>query len=84
MATSTGQTSKKTREKKDTEPEWSARRVCITFTATDTMKWYQILSLRYYEHIDKENVNVLWKDVTTKDGHSNLESHFKISSRKSN
>ena len=53
---------RKSKEIDDTEPQWSPKKVTLTFLASDIQKWYSILRCRYFYCIPK-TVDTKWNDV---------------------
>ena len=50
----------------DTEPQWSEKRVSVSFTTGKPSKWYQIFASRYY-YCAPPSADVKWHDVPGKD-----------------
>ena len=54
----------KAQKVKDTDPEWSAHECVMSFTSTNTNKWWNIFKVRYYDYIDPDANTVKWFDNT--------------------
>ena len=51
----------------DTDPVWSKKRACVTFTTRNTDKWRNIFQQRYYYCLDPTANSIQWYDITDKD-----------------
>ena len=65
---------------KDTSPCWSSKHVSMSFLASNVARWYELLSVRYYEDIGAlRDVKVDWTDTFTKEGSTLLETIISLS-----
>ena len=48
----------------DSEPVWSSQHAVMTFTSSNTNKWWHIFQARYYNFLDPDMNNVKWFDNT--------------------